>query len=503
MSQLMNAASLIDWDHSYARLPDRFFARVKPTPVRAPGLIRVNDRLAAQLRLDGKALAAPAGLEVLAGNLVPQNSEPIAMAYAGHQFGHFVPQLGDGRAILLGEVIDRENKRYDIQLKGAGRTPFSRGGDGRAALGPVLREYLVSEAMSALGIPSTRALAAVTTGEMVRRTTPSPGAILTRVASSHIRVGTFQYFAARRDGDAIRMLADYVIARHYPHCTDSPNRYRALLDAIVRGQAELVAKWMLVGFIHGVMNTDNTSIACETIDYGPCAFMDAYNPAMVYSSIDSMGRYAFSNQPRIAQWNLARLAETLLDLLGEEQSVAIREAEAAVEAFPSHFESAYTAGLRRKLGLFENRPGDLDLAQDLLDSMAKNNADFTLTFRGLCEAGFTSDVVRSEEVEALRSLFSNSPEIDAWLERWRGRLCGEGGDPEARREQMRAANPLFIPRNHLVEDAIVAAVDRRDFQPFETLLAVGSTPHEDRPEFRSYTLPPRPEQIVLQTFCGT
>jgi uncharacterized protein YdiU (UPF0061 family) len=487
MTPQTNAASPIHWDHSYARLPGRFFAPVTPTPVRAPALIRVNGSLAAQLGLDADALSAPDGVEALAGNVVPQNSEPIAMAYAGHQFGHFVPQLGDGRAILLGEVIDRENKRFDIQLKGAGRTPFSRGGDGRAALGPVLREYILSEAMTALGIPSTRALAAVTTGEMVRRTIPAPGAILTRVASSHIRVGTFQYFAARRDSEAIRLLADHVIARHYPHCADATNPYRALLDAVVRGQAELIAQWMLVGFIHGVMNTDNTSIACETIDYGPCAFMDAYNPAMVYSSIDDGGRYAFSNQPRVAQWNLARLAETMLDLLAEEQVAAIRAAEAAIEAFPSHFEAAYTAGLRRKLGLFEARPGDLKLAQDLLDCMAKRNADFTLTFRGLCEP----------------QLLPNSPELDAWLEKWRARLSEEGADPITRREQMRAANPLFIPRNHLVEEAIVAAVDKRDFQPFETLLAVVSKPYDDQPDFPSHTLPPRPDQIVHQTFCGT
>jgi uncharacterized protein YdiU (UPF0061 family) len=493
-----DAVDLFTWNNSYARLPERFFARVRPAPVGAPRLIRVNEKLATELGLDPDALLTPTGLETLAGNLVPENGEPIAMAYAGHQFGHFVPRLGDGRAILLGEILDGDNKRCDIQLKGAGRTPYSRGGDGRAALGPVLREYIVSEAMSALGIPTTRALAAVTTGETVWREAPLPGAILTRVASSHIRIGTFQYFAARGDAEAIRILADYVISRHYPECVDSPNRYRALLDAIIRRQAELIGRWMLVGFIHGVMNTDNVSVAGETIDYGPCAFMDAYNPAMVYSSIDSVGRYAFSNQPRIAQWNLARMAETLLPLLADADDARINEAQAAVERFSAHFESAYAAGLRQKLGLFQDHSGDLKLAQDLLDCMSRNNADFTLTFRALCDAslGCNND-------QALRTLFANPGDLNDWLERWRRRLAEEDCDIDARRQTMRAANPLFIPRNHLVEQAISAAVNSGDFQPFETLLAVLSRPHEDQPEFSSHALPPRAEQIVQQTFCGT
>ena len=322
MSALAETVEFSAFDNSYARLPDRFFVRLRPTPVAAPRLVRLNVKLALDLGFDPEKLSAPEGVEILAGNRVPKEGEPLAMAYAGHQFGTFVPQLGDGRAILLGEVIDRAAVRRDIQLKGAGPTPYSRRGDGRAALGPVLREYIVSEAMAALGIPTTRALAAVTTGEPVWRETALPGAVLTRVASSHIRVGTFQFFAAQRDVDAIRRLADHVIARHYPEVAGAANRYRALLDQVTSRQAALIAKWQLVGFIHGVMNTDNMSIAGETIDYGPCAFMDLYHPRTVYSSIDRMGRYAYGNQPAIAQWNLARLAETLLPLLAEDEDAA-------------------------------------------------------------------------------------------------------------------------------------------------------------------------------------
>src|SRR5437870_2394832 len=368
------------FQNTYSALPANFFARVAPTPVTAPRLIKLNRALAVHLGLDPDVLESPEGAEILAGKRLPDGADPIAMAYAGHQFGQFVPQLGDGRAILLGEVIDRDGVRRDIQLKGSGPTPFSRRGDGRAALGPVLREYIVSEAMAALGIPTTRALAAVTTGEPVWRETPLPGAVLTRVASSHIRVGTFQFFAARGDLDAIRRLADHVISRHYPEAFDAANPYRSLLDLVISRQAALIAKWLVVGFIHGVMNTDNMSIAGETIDYGPCAFMDVYHPAMVYSSIDNMGRYAYGNQPRIAQWNLARLAETLLPLLAEDKDAAVEEAKAALASFATGFETAYAAGLSRKLGLFQPRPDDLSLAQDLLERMARNGADFTLIF---------------------------------------------------------------------------------------------------------------------------
>ncbi len=498
MTVLQEAVDLFAFDNSYARLPDRFFERHRPSPVAAPRLIRLNEKLAWRLNLDPAKLATPEGVEFLAGNRVPEGGEPLAMAYAGHQFGTFVPQLGDGRAVLLGEVVDRDGVRRDIQLKGAGRTLFSRQGDGRAALGPVLREYIVSEAMAALGIPTTRALAAVTTGETVWRETPLPGAILTRVASSHIRVGTFQFFAARGDADGTRQLADYVIARHYPEAIGATNRYRAFLDLAISRQAELIAKWLLVGFIHGVMNTDNMSIAGETIDYGPCAFMDAYHPATVYSSIDIGGRYSYANQPRIAQWNLARLAETLLPLLAGDEDAAVKEAQDAINGFTTRFETTYAAGLSRKLGLLSPQPGDLSLAQDLLERMARNGADFTLTFRRLCDAAATPD-----GDAAVRSLFHTPADFDDWASRWRHRLVEEPYEGNERLKAMRAANPLFIPRNHLVEEAISAAVDHDDFSVFETLLAVLSAPYDEQPGFGRFADPPNPEQVVRQTFCGT
>jgi uncharacterized protein YdiU (UPF0061 family) len=491
-------ADLFEFHNSYARLPDRFFARLPPTPVAAPRLVRLNEKLALHLGLDPERLAAPEGVAFLAGNLVPEKGEPLAMAYAGHQFGTFVPQLGDGRAILLGEVVDRDGVRRDLQLKGSGPTPFSRLGDGRAALGPVLREYIVSEAMAALGIPTTRSLAVVTSGETVWRETPLPGAVLTRVASSHIRVGTFQYFASRGDIDAVRRLADYVIARHYPEAVAAANPYRALLDAVISRQAELIAKWLHVGFIHGVMNTDNMSIAGETIDYGPCAFMDTYHPATVFSSIDSGGRYAYGNQPTIAQWNLARLAETLLPLLTDDKDAAVKQAQEVIDAFAARFVTAYAAGLRRKLGLFQSRPDDLSLAQDLLERMVANAGDFTLTFRLLCDGA-----IGPEADASVRGLFSDPSAFDDWAARWRRRLAEEGGEARERRTMMRAVNPAFIPRNHRVEEAIDAAVNNGDFSPFETLLAVLSTPYEDQPAFARYADPPRPDQIVHQTFCGT
>ncbi|HEY4044201.1 MAG TPA: YdiU family protein [Rhodopila sp.] len=478
----------IPFDNSYARLPERFYARLDPTPVAAPKLVRLNATLARTLGIDPDDLASPDGVAVLAGNAVPAGAEPMALAYAGHQFGHFVPQLGDGRAILLGEVVGRDGVRRDIQLKGSGATPFSRNGDGRAALGPVLREYLISEAMAALGVPTTRTLAAVTTGEKVWRETMLPGAVLTRVAASHIRVGTFQYFAARGDADGVRLLADYAIARHYPQAAGAADPYRGLLDEVIARQADLVAQWLLVGFIHGVMNTDNCSIAGETIDYGPCAFMDAYDLGTVFSSIDHQGRYAYGNQPRIALWNLARLAECLLPLLtGKEKA-----AEEALSAFAPRFQTAYAEGLRRKTGLLTPRPGDDELIQSLLKLMAANGADFTLTFRHLSDAAEGRDA-------AARALFKDPGAFDAWTDTWRGRLEHET-NPAA---VMRTVNPAFIPRNHLVEAALSAAVERSDVQPFDDLLQVLSRPFEDDPAKAYYAAPPREEQRVLQTFCGT
>jgi uncharacterized protein YdiU (UPF0061 family) len=486
------------FQNTYAALPANFFARVAPTPVAAPRLIKLNRPLAVQLGLDPDLLSTAEGAEILAGKTVPAGADPIAMAYAGHQFGHFVPQLGDGRAILLGEVIDKDGIRRDIQLKGSGPTPFSRRGDGRAALGPVLREYIVSEAMFALGIPTTRSLAAVMSGESVMRETALPGAVLTRVATSHVRVGTFQYFAARGDTEGVRRLADHVIARHYPQPANAERPYQALLEGVVARQAELVARWLLVGFIHGVMNTDNTSISGETIDYGPCAFMDHYDPAQVFSSIDEMGRYAYANQPRIALWNLTRLAECLLPLFSDDQENAIAEAQGLLGAFPEKFSAAYQAGLRNKIGLFTVRDGDEALVQDLLDAMAKNQADFTLTFRRLGEAAL--DPAGDAKV---RALFAEPAAFDEWAARWRQRAGEEPQTPAGRQAAMRAANPAFIPRNHRVEAVIQAAMVNDDYAPFEELLAVLSKPYQDQPEFAAYAEPPQPDQRVLQTFCGT
>ena len=488
----------IRFDNSFARLPARLYARRDPTPVAAPALVRVNASLAGRLGIDPDALASPEGVEILAGNRVPDGAEPIALAYAGHQFGQFVPQLGDGRAILLGEVVGRDGARCDIQLKGAGRTPFSRGGDGRAALGPVLREYMVSEAMAALGVPTTRALAAVTTGQKVLRDTVLPGAVLTRVAASHLRVGTFQFSAARGDGEALRLLADHAIARHYPQAAEADHRYRAFLEGVVARQAELVARWLLIGFIHGVMNTDNTAISGETIDYGPCAFLDAYDPAQVFSAIDHGGRYAYGNQPRVAHWNLVRFAEALLPLLDEVSETAVAMAQDVLATFAPRFDAAYRAGLHRKLGLLGERDGDAALAQELLTCMAENAADFTLTFRLLCEAA------AGPQVDAtLRALFADPAGYDSWAARWRRRLLEEPAEPAARRAAMQAVNPAYIPRNHIVQAALAAAVERQDFAPFVELLDVLSRPFEDQPGRERYAAPPAPEERVLQTFCGT
>jgi len=489
------------FENTYARLPERFFARLNPTPVAAPRLVKVNVALAQELGLDPDALAGDQGVEILAGNRVAEGSETIALIYAGHQFGHFVPQLGDGRANLLGEVVGRDGARYDIQLKGSGRTPFSRGGDGRAALGPVLREYIVSEAMAALGVPTTRALAAVTTGEWVLRETSLPGAVLTRVAASHLRVGTFQHFAARGDTEGVRALADYAITRHSPEVAQAAQPYRALLEGVVTRQAQLIAQWMLLGFIHGVMNTDNTSISGETIDYGPCAFMESYDPAAVFSSIDNGGRYAYGNQPNAAQWNLARLAEALLPVLAMEagsEEAALAAANEALSAFEPQYQRVRMDGLRRKLGLYTEREGDAALAEDLLERMHGNRADFTLTFRKLCDAAASP-----EGDEGVRRLFAYPGAYDGWAAGWRRRLDEEPADRQTRAAWMRNVNPAVIPRNHRVEATLDAASQRQDFHPFEELLDAVSRPYEERPGFERFAIPARPEEAVLQTFCGT
>ncbi len=489
---------MLPFDTSYARLPERFYARVTPTKVKSPRLVKLNRPLAELLRADVDFLESPAGAEVLAGNVVPAGADPIAQAYSGHQFGGFSPQLGDGRAILLGEVVGTDGRRRDVQLKGAGRTPFSRRGDGRAALGPVLREYMVSETMAAFGIPTTRALAAVTTGEHVVREALLPGAVLTRVAASHIRIGTFQFFAHRNDEEALRILASHALARHYPDALGTDNDALALLEQVIVAQANLIARWLGVGFVHGVMNTDNTAISGETLDFGPCAFLDEYDPAKKFSSIDHGGRYAFANQPRIALWNLARLAEALLPLIAGNEDEAVRLASERLDRFSAHFERAQLSVMRAKLGLAQKEEHDGSLIEGLLAVMGEKGVDYTLFFRRLTTA---ADASTESELTALFE--GDEAKIRGWLEVWRKRLALESEPPRARAASMRYANPAFIPRNHRVEEAIQAAVSRGDFQPFETLVQVLATPYDDQPDFAHLAEPPSPEQRVLETFCGT
>ncbi len=482
--------------NSYATLPDRFYSRVEPGRVAAPKLVEFNAQLATELGFTFDLSDPDAIAQLFSGNRLLPGSIPIAMAYAGQQFGHFVPQLGDGRAILLGEAQDRHHTSFDIQLKGAGRTPYSRGGDGRAALGPVLREYIVSEAMTALKIPSTRALAAVTSGENVFREEPLPGAILTRVAASHVRVGTFQFFSARGDTEAVRALADFVIQRHYPHLAGSSSPYLELLGEVMRRQALLVAKWLQVGFVHGVMNTDNTSISGETIDFGPCAFLDTYEPDKVFSSIDRHGRYAYANQPTIAQWNLARFAETLLPLIDAEEKKAVEAATEYITRFTSEFETQWLTGMRSKIGLASAQAGDLGLIQNLLAAMHNTAADYTLTFRALCS--LCDPASGTESI-----LHARGAEFDTWLKDWAQRCQQEPTTGAERARCMRAVNPKYIPRNHRIEQMISAAVEHGDYAPFRSLLKVLSQPFDEQPESSAYALAPQPEEQVLRTFCGT
>ena len=490
------AAPCFPFDNTYANELEGFFVPWQAAQVARPTLVKFNRKLAEQLGLDVGALDSERGARIFAGNEIPEGAVPLAQAYAGHQFGGFVPQLGDGRALLLGEVVDRSGQRRDIQLKGSGRTPFSRAGDGRAALGPVLREYLIGEAMHALGIPTTRALAAVLTGEPVFRDTALPGAVLTRVAASHIRVGTFQFFAARGEEPKVKRLAEYVIERHYPELKDEANPYLGLLERVCDKQAVLVASWMHVGFIHGVMNTDNMAISGETIDYGPCAFMDRYDPATVFSSIDTYGRYAYANQPKIAQWNLARFAETLLSLLDTDSNRAVEQASEVVNHFPQLYERHWLKGMRAKLGLCTEEEADLNLATEFLAAMEDNKVDYTLAFRYLANAA-------SGDEEPLRALFGDPSAYDQWSRPWRARLAREATAPLERAQAMRTANPAFIPRNHRVEEALSAAVERDDYVPFDTLLNVLSRPFDDQPEFAVFAEPAPDGPGRYVTFCGT
>jgi uncharacterized protein YdiU (UPF0061 family) len=493
----MSTTLRFGFEHSYAALPPGFFAKVVPTPVTSPSLVAWNQQLAQELGID-PALPSEDAAAIFSGNRLPEDAVPISMAYAGHQFGGFVPRLGDGRAILYGEIRDRRGVLRDVQLKGSGLTPFSREADGRAALGPMLREYVISEAMYWLGIPTTRSLAVVTTGEQVYRAEIEPGAVLTRVAASHIRVGTFQYFAARGDEESLRALLDYVISRHYPAARDAAVPALAVLNAVAKRQASLIARWMHVGFIHGVMNTDNMAISGETIDYGPCAFMDNYHPGRKFSSIDHGGRYSYANQPVIAQWNLARLAETLIPFIDADNDKAVEIATEAVRAFMPEFDDAFLGGMRQKLGFGTVEEGDVDLIKRLLGAMQEADADFTLTFRRLASAAESIN-----DDAGVRALLGGAPAIDEWLGAWRRRLERDPQAPAERVRRMRAISPAFIPRNHRVEAALRAASRDGDFTPFRRLLEVLRRPYEDQPEAAEYAEPPEPAERVQKTFCGT
>ncbi|AGK54010.1 protein adenylyltransferase SelO [Bacillus sp. 1NLA3E] len=479
-----------NFDNSYARLPKLLFSNHTPTPVHSPELIILNSSLATSLGLNGEVLQRKEGIATFAGNQIPEGASPIAQAYAGHQFGHFT-KLGDGRALLIGEQITPKGDRFDIQLKGSGRTPYSRGGDGRASLGPMLREYIISEAMYALGIPTTRSLAVVTTGESVIRETALPGAILTRVATSHLRVGTFQFVAKWGTIEELQALADYALQRHFPYVEADESRYLSLLQGVIKRQAELIAKWQLVGFIHGVMNTDNMTISGETIDYGPCAFMDTYEPATVFSSIDREGRYAYGNQPYIAGWNLARFAETILPLLHENQDRAIELAQDAMSNFNELFQSNWFGGIRAKLGLFNVEPQDEALIEDLLSMMQKYRADYTNTFLSL-----TYD--KTED-----SVLSGTEEFKQWYERWQTRLTRQEDSKDFSSQLMKNSNPSVIPRNHQVEAALEAGVKQGDSSVMEELLDVLSDPYAYSPEKIDYCKPPEPSDKPYRTFCGT
>ncbi|OIQ95468.1 hypothetical protein GALL_225310 [mine drainage metagenome] len=484
------------FDNSYMRELGGFYALCQAEAAPAPRLVRFNHALAEELGLRIEEIDTQEGAEIFSGNILPPGAVPIAQAYAGHQFGNFAPRLGDGRALLLGEVIDRSGMRRDIQLKGSGRTPFSRSGDGKAAIGPMLREYLMGEAMYHLGIPTTRALAVVATGEFVYRDIPLPGAVLTRVAASHIRIGTFEYFASRNEVECIRRLADYTIRRHYPELIGKP--YIEFVLGVIARQAELVARWMCVGFIHGVMNTDNMLLSGETIDYGPCAFLEHYDPAAVFSSIDHRGRYAFGNQPMIAQWNLARFAETLLPLLDKDPERAIQLATEAIESFSEQYESSWLAMMRYKLGLELVEAGDAKLAQEFMDAMQAGQADFTLAWRNLADAA-------ESDPAPLRSVFrGNMEKLDEWLPRWQARLTREKKPAAEIAADMRRVNPYVIPRNHLVEQALEAATIEKDFTPFNRMLEVLSDPYTERDAAGLYAKPASPEQTAChRTFCGT
>jgi protein adenylyltransferase len=495
----MDKPDTLAFDNSYAQLPPRFFARQNPTPVAQPGLILANRPLAVELGIDPDWLESAEGVSTVAGNSIPAGAEPIATAYAGHQFGGWNPQLGDGRAVLLGEMLSPNGQRFDFQLKGSGPTPWSRGGDGRAPIGPVLREYILSEAMAVLGVPTTRALAAVTTGERVMREGSQPGAVLARVAKSHIRIGTFQYFFAREDTEALRLLADHVISRHYPKAAATENPYLSMLNGVIDRQATLIARWQSLGFIHGVMNTDNMLLSGETVDYGPCAFIDGFHPDTVFSSIDHAGRYAYSNQPAIGHWNLSNLAQCLLPLIAADTEEALPLAQGALDNFPEIFLQQHLQLMQRKLGLNDKTVLDSTLIEDLLALMAAEKTDFTLTFRRLSDLSFDGNSSRA----TVADLFELPSSFEPWLQRWRQCLAADSATPATRQATMDRVNPVFIPRNHLVEEVIQAALYDGDMETFVRLGRVLEQPFDFRTDLARYALGPQPGEVVSQTFCGT
>ena len=497
----------IPFVNAYAKLPNACFERLSPTPVKAPHLIRFNIPLADELGIDYKDCSDQTIAELFAGNTVPIGADPLAMAYCGHQFGQLNPQLGDGRAILLGDVINQQGELRDIQLKGSGRTPFSRGGDGRSPLGPALREYILCEAMHALGVPTTRALAVVSSGESVFRERPEPGAVFTRVAASHIRVGTFQLFALRQDEQALRALADHVLARHYPGIDiEAEDRYLQMFKAICDRQADLIAQWLLLGFIHGVMNTDNMTVSGETIDYGPCAFMDAFSANKVFSSIDQNGRYAYQNQPAIGQWNLARLAESLLTLFPGDEDAAIEQATAILKDYSRIHSQAWEQGMAHKLGFSKVEEGDLQRTATLLELMEEGRLDYTLFFRRLSHITQAQDdrspVMALLELPGCRNTSNLERNLHEWLDEWQQQLAQREEAPASASQRMLAANPAIIPRNHRVAEAIAAA-EAGDYSVFETLLMALSDPFKEHSEYLAYQQPPQPEEKVQRTFCGT
>ncbi|HIG50087.1 MAG TPA: YdiU family protein [Gammaproteobacteria bacterium] len=484
------------FDNSYQNLPQDFFERINPVPVKDPQLIIFNNDLGRSLGIDQKINKKELA-NIFSGNEILKGSSPIALAYAGHQFGNFVNQLGDGRAVLLGEVSTPNQERFDMQLKGSGQTRFSRQGDGRSPLGPVIREYVVSEAMNALGIPSTRSLAAVTTGEKVFREVILPGGILTRIAKSHIRVGTFEYFATQKNTENLKTLADYTIKRHFLSLKDVANPYLSLLEIVSERQIELISKWMGVGFIHGVMNTDNTSIVGETIDYGPCAFMDEYNPSTVFSSIDAHGRYAFGNQPLIAQWNMACFANSLLGLIDKDTEKATSKAQKVINNFPNKMSEAVMSVMCKKIGLDSTKTNSQETLTKLLRIMLDNKSDYTLTFR------YLSEIIKGKRDSLFKQQFLEHNQISNWLKEWKELIKDQDLAKKEIVLSMESSNPVFIPRNHLVERAIEAAVENNDFSEMKTLLTILSKPYEEQSKYGEYMKPPKPLEVVHQTFCGT